>query len=285
MKSYRQVLKELREGRGISQEELANLNIISASQISNYEREKSHLTVEKFLGLLDYFNMPLDIFQQLLGEPIVNFREEIRLVSLARERRSLRELERLKADFKEKQKSIPRYTQLILLIEVYTSIIQGTVIGERGIKDLKNYFDNEQGDDYFRIVLFTNVFFLFEPEYVESKVRRLERKIKLYTRLSKEFNKEVQFYLNLINFYIKHNYFNRAKLTIQTLKIELSGSYNVYEIEKLNFLEGKLLIKSGEVDKGTEIAQKAINRMVEYNWNNKSSTLQKVLEKIISDNN
>lgn len=281
METYRRVLKNLRENKGLSQEDVAKSGIVSASQISNYERETSHLTTEKFLALLDFFNTPLDVFQLLIEEPIANFREEMKLISLARERKSLSELNRLKVFFEEKQSTLPRYEQLLLLTEVYISSTQKTEIKHVFIEKLKTFFDDEQGDDYFRVTLFSNVFFLFEPEYVYPRIKRLERRMKIYTQLSKEFNVEAQFYLNLINYFILHKQYEHVEKFIQKLKIDLEGSYFVYEIEKLKFLEGKYYIKIGEVSKGTYLAKQAIERMKDYNWTSKAVALQSVLDRIL----
>lgn len=278
MQAYRKILKSLRESKDLSQEELARANIVSASQISNYEREKSHITVEKFFSLLDYFNIPLDIFQLLMGKPVANFREEIKLISLARERKSLTELEKLKDRFKRNKESTPRYEQLLLLTEVYISSVQGEEAEESVIEKLKSFFNSEQGDDYFKVILFSNVFFLFDPPYVEPKIRRFERRMKVYTQLSKDTDKEAQFYLNLINYYIKFDYYSSAERMIQNLKSELHGSYHVYEIEKLRFLEGKLLIKMGNIREGKALAQSALDRMKEYNWNTKADSHKNVLD-------
>ena len=282
MESYRKVLKSLREGKDLSQYDVAKSKIVSASQISNYERETSHLTVEKFLALLDYFDTPLDIFQLLIDEPVANFREEIKLISLARERASLTELNRLKRQFEKKRISIPRYEKLLWLTEVYISSVQSKELSTEYIEKLRDYFDEEQGDDFFRVILFSNVFFLFEPVYVFPKIKRLERRMKVYTELSKEFNIEAQFYLNLINYFIMHENYDHAERFIQKLKIDLDGSYYIYEIEKLKFLEGKYLIKNGKIDNGRELAQRAVKRMKEYNWTSKAASHQSVLNHLLN---
>ncbi|GAA0359913.1 Rgg/GadR/MutR family transcriptional regulator [Alkalibacterium iburiense] len=283
MESYRKVLKSLRESKDLSQYDVAKSKIVSASQISNYERETSHLTVEKFLALLDYFDTPLDIFQLLIEEPVANFREEIKLISLARERASLTELNRLKRQFESKKTSVPRYEKLLWLTEVYISSVQSKELSTEYIEKLRDYFDEEQGDDFFRVILFSNVFFLFEPEYVFPKIKRLERRMKVYTELSKEFNIEAQFYLNLINYFIMHQNYDHAEKFIQKLKIDLEGSFYIYEVEKLKFLEGKYLIKTGEKEKGRELAERAIERMQEYKWTSKAVAHQTILKGLLGN--
>lgn len=282
MESYRKVLKTLRENKGLSQEDVAKSGIVSASQISNYERETSHLTVEKFLALLDFYNTPLDVFQLLIDNPVANFREEMKLISLARERKSLPRLRRLKEAFESKQDYIPRYKLLLLLTEVYISSVQNNEVNPLYIDKLKAYFDDCQGDDYFRITLFSNVFFLFESEYVFPRIKRIERRMKIYSHLSKEFNIEAQFYLNLINYFVLHRQFEHAEVFIEKLKKELEGSYSIYEIEKLKFLEGKYYISLGHISKGTDLAKQAIKRMNDYHWISKAKSHQSVLDRLLS---
>lgn len=63
-------IKELREKRGISQEELANEVNLSNQVISFYENGKREPKIEKWQKLADYFNVSVPYLQGTVGEYI-----------------------------------------------------------------------------------------------------------------------------------------------------------------------------------------------------------------------
>lgn len=75
-KPFKEILKELRERRGITQEELANVLDIPASSIRRYESNNGEPRKERMNKIADYFNCSVDYLQgrtdnpeQILSEP------------------------------------------------------------------------------------------------------------------------------------------------------------------------------------------------------------------------
>lgn len=57
---FNERLKELREDRGLTQDQLASELNVSRSQISNYETGKFEPDIETLIFLADFFNVSLD---------------------------------------------------------------------------------------------------------------------------------------------------------------------------------------------------------------------------------
>lgn len=55
------VLKELREKKGLTQEEMAKELKISQSAYSYYERGERHPDIEIIMDMAEYFNIPIDL--------------------------------------------------------------------------------------------------------------------------------------------------------------------------------------------------------------------------------
>lgn len=57
---FKDRLKELREDRGLTQDEMADILKVSRSQMSNYETGKYEPSIDTLIFLADFFNVSLD---------------------------------------------------------------------------------------------------------------------------------------------------------------------------------------------------------------------------------
>lgn len=87
-------LKMLRESRGISQEELANVLMISASAVGMYEQGRREPDHDKLRTLADYFSVSIDY---LLGRDLI----DVNLKADAENVGSLADVERLAGEAME----------------------------------------------------------------------------------------------------------------------------------------------------------------------------------------
>lgn len=79
MKAFGPRLRALRESRGLSQNQLANILSIDAMQVSRYERGLTLPSIEKAFRLARYLQVTVD---ELLGGPAQTTEPEIRDVRL-----------------------------------------------------------------------------------------------------------------------------------------------------------------------------------------------------------
>lgn len=61
MARFGEILAELRQDRGLTQETLAKVLFVTAGTISNYENSAHFPDIEKLTALADFFDVPLDI--------------------------------------------------------------------------------------------------------------------------------------------------------------------------------------------------------------------------------
>ena len=60
MARFGEILAELRQDRGLTQETLARVLFVTAGTISNYENNAHFPDIEKLTALADFFDVPLD---------------------------------------------------------------------------------------------------------------------------------------------------------------------------------------------------------------------------------
>ena len=60
MTRFGEILAELRQDRGLTQETLAKVLFVTAGTISNYENSAHFPDIEKLTALADFFDVPLD---------------------------------------------------------------------------------------------------------------------------------------------------------------------------------------------------------------------------------
>lgn len=281
MEYYGEILKKLRESKDLSLNDVSEKGFISASTLSNIENGKSDLTIDKLFFILNKLNTPLDVFQSYFNVAPVNFRAEFNLVIKARKRKSIRELKKLREEFREKSSLIERYRHLEIFVNIHIAELIGQQPDRNELKEIEKYLKTQYSWHYYDITLFNNTFYFFDIEFVKICLNRVEKQYNIYTQVIWELDKKALFLLNVINYFIRKNEFQIAKYRIDKLKIELHGTYLVYEIEKLNYLEGKLFIKTANVKKGKRKAEQAIQRMEEYGWTNDVTILRNSLEELL----
>ena len=69
-------IKELRNSRGISQEELGTIMKVSKQAISEIEREHKTTTIEKLVELANYFDVSADYLLGRTDDPAFKKRKE-----------------------------------------------------------------------------------------------------------------------------------------------------------------------------------------------------------------
>ena len=67
--NFYQRLKDLREDRDLSQEDLANLLQTSQQQYGKYELGKQKMSIERYIFLSKYYNVSLDYLCGILDTP------------------------------------------------------------------------------------------------------------------------------------------------------------------------------------------------------------------------
>ena len=68
MARFGEILAELRQDRGLTQETLARVLFVTAGTISNYENSAHFPDIEKLTALADFFDVPLDYLLGRIAE-------------------------------------------------------------------------------------------------------------------------------------------------------------------------------------------------------------------------
>lgn len=67
--NYYQRIKDLREDKDLSQEQIAQILMTTRQQISKYETGKQMMGIDKYIKLAKYFNVSLDYLAGLIDTP------------------------------------------------------------------------------------------------------------------------------------------------------------------------------------------------------------------------
>lgn len=60
MKGFKDILKQLRKDKGVSQKEIAKALNVSDDSIYNWEKGRSEPSINELINLADYFNVTVD---------------------------------------------------------------------------------------------------------------------------------------------------------------------------------------------------------------------------------
>lgn len=60
MKGFKDILKQLRQDKGVSQKEVAKALNVSDDSIYNWEKGRSEPSINELINLADYFNVTVD---------------------------------------------------------------------------------------------------------------------------------------------------------------------------------------------------------------------------------
>lgn len=296
MRSYGEILRQIREQKGFTLKELAE-GICSISFLSKFERGDSEITLGLFSRILEKLMMSFDEFLFVHNEFQPSRLEQFfKAVSLAYKQgdsvalRKLREQEMKKW----KKSGVEMYRYHVLMLDVYECIIDNKTMGEEeiqkeDIQKLSDYFFGVEVWGHYEFLLYNGTMLFLEPELVLQLSRTAYEKSIRYQEYQKvneiigtilmntiiyllgpvhHFSREIRFKDELAEFF---TYLNKLALPENKL----------FERANLIHLKGAYEWRLGNKEEGLATMRNATQLFTELGSVSQASRIENYIEQIL----
>ncbi|UUX34474.1 helix-turn-helix domain-containing protein [Fundicoccus culcitae] len=277
-------LRQIRKSRNLTLQETVN-GIASVPFLSSVENNKSDITVKKFSRIIERLNISESELYQLLINPEVDsqsdFNENLFTI-LKSEDIFLFELTIEKEKrYYSKNKNM-RHRHNIILLEQYKNYCLKSPINEQQIKKLYQYLYSVDQWGIYECNLFGNcVIFLSAEKIIQlyhiagkniAKVTDKKQYIQIISRIG----------FNIVINLLDKNDFPNAFDVIQIIKKNLEETDLYYEVNKINYLYGVYLLKTGKKSEGLTKMEEAIHFMYKMGDNTNAIVHKQKMESYLS---
>lgn len=180
---------------------------ISHSQYHRFINNESDVSVTKFLYMIDQINITLEEFVFLAFAESDPLKQGMKEIKKAFETKNLSELEKLSNKYKDiyKNKKQIKFQHLGNLCDSLISRIDQSKSIPQGFLDLKKYLVLADTWGHYELVLFNNIFFLFDEDTVYTFFKRAKKISIAYQPMNNYMNELIKLNSNLIIYFIERN--------------------------------------------------------------------------------
>lgn len=252
------VFRDIRTNKGLKLKDIADDNL-SLSLLSKFELGDSDISATRLLYLLEKLNISFEEFSILIDFRSQEKHEMREINNLFKENNSfsLRKLAN-KYNGLYKKEGLIKFQHKEYLCEVLANRLDDIPVNKKINKDVWSYLIGVENWGYYELTLFNNLIAIFDDKQLPFLSRMALKHAEFYKEVSSIHQEYCQIILNLITIYIEKNQLRLAKQHLDHLYQRLEKSELLYEKNKLNFLYGIYLIKSGKKEIGIDKAQQAI---------------------------
>lgn len=262
MDNYGATIRELRKSKGLTIAELSE-DIISLPFLSKYERGSSDISTSNFFKLIDRLNVSMLEFEivylQYDDKSNFSFMDKLKKCLGSDNKLALNNLIEEEKKYYIEDKNI-RHKHNLIILEQHLNRVCGLKYDSNKIKSITNYLMIVDDWSYYEVSLFGNSIFFIPDDTVEFLLKSAIKKNLLFESLSNNKHELSLVLINGILKFIENNQLNKAKKIIRLTEEFLKNTTFYYEINKLKFLKGIVLIKSRN-EKGLEMCEKSIEIM------------------------
>lgn len=286
MRTYGNVIQEIRESKNLTQAEVAE-GIITPQFLSHFENNKSDIKLETFLLLLDRLNVKYSEFivdtKDSNSSTQSDFLQQLLLAKQTKNKILLKELVKKENKLFVETNNY-RHQHNVLIAQQTLRLTTDCDYAEADTQVIVDYLFKVDNWGYYEMALFGNSIFFLENKHLISFQNIIFSKIKKYGSSLKQKGEFAKIILNMINFNLIHNQLDAAFKLLSELETLLTGTQHFYQENQLNYLKGIYYIKNGETDKGKDLCMKAIEILTHFkqyaNANHKQEELEALLAEV-----
>ena len=257
-----QVFRDLRTNRHISLKQISN-DVVSASQISRFERGESDLSVGKFFTALDNMNIEVSEFIDTVN----NYQrtEQIRFISalipLEYERDVagfLRMREEEERKF-QKHPEIYRYHLNTILLQSFICKCDPSVpFPKEYIDQITDYLFTTQDWNIYEIILIGNLYLFIDIPLLHRMGQEILKRQNYYCEIGSHRNLVTITLLNIWETCLHRDHLEIAAFYMEKIESLLDDETDLYKRTIYLFLSGLQHYKEGSVQTGTDEMKRAI---------------------------
>lgn len=284
VEKYGEIIRKIRISKSITLQEIAKESL-SVSLLSKFERGETDITISKFINILNRLNVTFDEFLIFDEENLMNEQKKfLRKLKKTLEKNNIYVLNKLEEEQEEKWKKDDslRYFHNKKLVEVHKKRITGEPITKKDIDIFWHYLMEVDIWNYYEVVLYNNTMFCYTLDQISFLSKNAYQKLQGYSELGKFHNELILLLINTTMILLENNRYEAAGDFINLSKRESKKTKWLYEINKINFLEGIYYVKTGQEKKGRRLAEKAINTFFELNQDDTANIHQKYFDEAMN---
>lgn len=255
------IFKEIRLSRGMGLKELSDRDI-SISSLSNFERGKTDISFTKFMQLIEKINISYDEFIYMIkNDKLMQqkhyFKELRKYVSEGEKEKLLLLSKKEKKKFKETNLDFHKVNAS--LAELHLNRMNNMEIDLSLVKIISDYLLKQDHWFYYDIALINNSMFCVTYDDMVGLSKVVSKKLSWYIDMSEKHNEIVFLYINLSIYMIEKGDRNKSEKIIKTVVAYTKDTDWLYEINKINYIQGMWEIRFGNVHVGKKLCQSSIN--------------------------
>jgi Rgg/GadR/MutR family transcriptional activator len=255
-----QVIREIRKNKNITQQELADAINMTRPYITRIESGKNSLSSDKLTEILDYCNVTYNEFFYMKNDYKIhpkmnNFNIAIKYFY----ENNMEELSNMKKNMQvnyEKAGDIV-FKHLFILCHCMENGFELNKINEEYIKEIADYLLSIDDWSYYELVILNNFIFLFPPSTAFLMTKNLLNRAEKYNDFNSDTKVMSYLFFNLLEFSIKYDGYEYARVILQTAKKYFKESSQFFEQTLILFYEGMINIIDHSISDGLEKCNKA----------------------------
>lgn len=275
-------LKSLRKDKGLTLKQISS-GIATPQMISKFERGEANITVDKFFALMNRLNAShedLLIIYSLFQPAQWSVMKIISDAILTKNADAFQDLYDKEGGLFKKDGNV-RHLHNQILAQSHFNQICGINQSEEELQIIKRYLFNIDNWGYYEVSLFNNFLKYLDIRTVKHLYPIMVKKSHKYARFSKYRSDFVHLLLNIVLKLIENKEYKAIPKILNQIEELIKNTALLYENTRLNYLKGLYLIATGEVDKGKQLSEEAIEILRKLNWDIKAEAVQDELDKIL----
>lgn len=290
MEKYGVTLREIRLEKNYTMKELAS-GVISVSFLSKFERGQSEISLHSFAILLERLAVTFDEFfykhHQLEETHFVAFFDKADDAYLRKDLAEIKKLRKLEVEkYQESQMNI--FLCNTLMLDVYASVVSNEIIiaEDELLKKLYTYLFEVETWGYYELRLYNSTMLLMPTEMVIILSETAYNKTSKYRGVTKLDKVLLPILLNTLIHLTggKKELTNRDDINTFFQYIHKLGvpEHDLYTRNQLNALKGIYQIRKGNLIRGEEMVEKAINLLTSLDSHQLAKELKNYLDILLT---
>ena len=253
------LFRTLRKERGFTLKSLSE-GIVSFSYLSKFEKEKTQISLNNFMQLLERMNLTVDeilYFNQMKTSQYGEFIQKISTAHAYEDLRNLKKYLEIEKTLYQKNKIKFHKYNAVMISAVIKDLESSFFIPETDIHELVDYVVGCSFWTTYEISLFGNSLSLFSQELLIILLKEVKKRINDYQVMRKNIRDLVRLLQNGALIFLRKGEVDQAVKVSNYLKTAIKSD-QYFEKTRQLFIDGVITLALGKKDEGIKEALQAI---------------------------
>lgn len=250
------IIRKIRENKGYSLPQLSD-GIMSASQLSKFERNETNITFNKFISLLNRLDITMEEYVFLADDDALQSTEMfVGKIKNAYLSKDLIKLE----NFKKEEVSKGKNLNAIMITALTKNIDSNIQLDDTELSEVCDYLFTVNMWGKHEIILFGNIVICLPVNIMKTYINKLIRQRVHFYNTKSNIKLFIGALVNISFTLLKHDLFEEASVILNMIDQEShKNEYLLLERNTNLFIKGLYLYKTNEIESGIKLMNKSIN--------------------------